>query len=369
MGVYLRGGTYWMSYVVNGEQKRESCETSNKREAEERHASRITAIKEGRFFDIKKVELVTFDEFAKRYIEEHAKINKKSWEHDEFRLKDLKEEFGSKYLHDIKTEDVVKFKAKQTQKESKLKRITKVSTINRKLTLLKTILNKAIEWDVLKGPNPASKVKQFKENNTRDRFLNKDELKNLYAQCEGELLNIVKVAVHTGLRKGKILGLTWKDIDVNRKLIYVRRSGKDSYSTKSSKNRVVPMNDIVRGVFLSILKQPDSEYTFNNDHRNTFLAAVKAAKITDFKFHDLRHTFASYLVMAGVPLNTIRELLGHSTINRVLRYSHLALDHKSGSVEKLSAILSQLNKVSEPGVLSIGKRKSRKGFYVAQNKN
>ena len=162
------------------------------------------------------------------------------------------------------------------------------------------------------------------------------------------MLNIVKVAVHTGLRKGEILGLTWKDIDVNRKLIYIRRSGKDSYSTKSNKNRVVPMNDIVRGVFLSILKQPNSEYTFNNDHRNTFLAAVKAAKIVDFKFHDLRHTFASYLVMAGVPLNTIRELLGHSTINMVLRYSHLAPDHKFGSVEKLSTILS--SRVSEPVV-------------------
>ena len=165
------------------------------------------------------------------------------------------------------------------------------------------------------------------------------------------------------------MGLTWKNIDVNRSLIYVRRSGKEAYSTKPSKNRVVPMNDIVREVFLSILKQPDSEYTFNNDHRNAFLKAVKTAKITDFKFHDLRHTFASYLVMAGVPLNTIRELLGHSTINMALRYSHLAPDHKSGSVEKLSTILSQSNKVSEPRVLSIGKRKSRKGFYVAQNKD
>jgi integrase len=337
--------------MINGEQKRESCQTSNKRAAEERFASRVTAIKEERFFEVKKIEPISFRDFANRFIEEHSKINKKSWRDDIFRLKDLMQAFGDKYLCDIKTEDIVKFKAKQTQKISKFKRMTKASTINRKLTLLKAILNKAIEWDALKGPSPAEKVSQFKENNTRDRFLNKEELENLYAACKGELLDLVKVAVHSGLRQGEIMGLMWKDIDVNRKLIYVRRSGKFAYSTKSSKNRVVPMNDIVRQVFLSILKQPDSDFIFKNTHRNGFLAALKKAKITDFRFHDLRHTFASYLVMAGVPLNTVRELLGHSTINMVLRYSHLAPDHKSESVEKLSTILSQKDKISEPRVL------------------
>ncbi|MSR77352.1 MAG: site-specific integrase [Candidatus Omnitrophica bacterium] len=365
MGVYSRGGTYWMSYMIGGEQKRESCQTSNKRDAEERYAARITAIKEGRFFDIQKVELIIFKEFADRYIEEHSKINKKSWEDDVCGLKDLKAEFGEKYLQDIKTADIVKFKAKQTQKISGHKRITKVATINRKLTLLKAILNKAIEWDALKGPSPAAKVTLFKENNTRDRFLNREELENLYAQCNGELLHILKVAVHTGLRQGEIMGLTWKDIDINRKLIYVRRSNKSSYSTKSSKNRVVPMNDIVLKVFLSILKQPDSDFIFDNTHRNGFLAALVRAKITDFKFHDLRHTFASNLVMAGVPINTIRELLGHSTINMVLRYAHLAPDHKSDSVEKLITILSQSNKISEPAVLyKVVNRRKIKSYKI-----
>lgn len=117
---------------------------------------------------------------------------------------------------------------------------------------------------------------------------------------------------------------------------------------------------------MSILKQPNSEYIFNNDHRNKFLTAIEKAKIADFKFHDLRHTFASYLVMAGVPLNTIRELLGHSTINMVLRYSHLTPDHKSDSMEKLSTILA--GKISEPAVLyKIFKKKNQKGFYVTQN--
>ena len=351
MGVYLRGSTYWMSYVVNGRQLRESCQTSNKRAAEERYAARVAAIKEERFFDIKKVEPITFREFANRYLEEHSKINKKSWEHDVYRLKDLLAEFGDKYLHEIKTEHIVKFKAKQTQKISRLNRTTKASTINRKLALLKAILNKAIEWDVLKDTNPAKKVSLFKENNTRDRFLAKEELENLYAECTGELLNIVKVAVHTGLRRGEIMGLTWRDVDVNRKLIYVRRSGKFAYGTKSSKNRVVPMNDVVREVFLSILKQPSSDFVFNNTHRNAFKATVKRAKIADFKFHDLRHTFASYLVMAGIPLNTIRELLGHSSINMVLRYSHLAAGHKSEAMEKLVTILSQKEERPKSSIL------------------
>lgn len=125
------------------------------------------------------------------------------------------------------------------------------------------------------------------------------------------------------------------------------------------------MNNIVREVFLSILKQPNSDFIFDNTHRNAFLAALKRAKITDFKFDDLRHAFASHLVMAGIPLNTIRELLGHSTINRVLRYAHLALDHKSDSVEKPSTILSQSCKISEPAVLyKVGNRRKLKSYKL-----
>lgn len=341
MGVFLRHSTYWMSYTANGIRHRESCNTSNKREAEQRLASRITAVTEGRFFDIKKTTPVLFKDFVNRYIAEHSKINKKSWEHDLFRLRDLMVSFGGRYLHEITVADIAKFKAQQMQtKALRLGRPICTATINRKLALLKAILNKAVDWEVLED-NPCRKIKLFRENNTRDRFLSREEFNRLLTECKGELLQLVTIAVHTGLRKGEIMGLKWNDIDVTRKLIYVRRSGKFAYSTKSSKNRVVPMNDVVCNTFLSILKHPDSDYIFDNTHRNAFKTALKRSKIEDFRFHDLRHTFASYLAMASVPINTIKDLLGHSTINITMRYSHVTPEHKAASVEKLGTILTQ----------------------------
>jgi len=137
------------------------------------------------------------------------------------------------------------------------------------------------------------------------------------------------------MRKSEILGLKWHDIDIKRNIIHL-------YDTKNGEKREVPMNEIVQRTIIGVLKNPESQYVFCNKDgkpygnvRKSFFTACKKSGIINFRFHDLRHTFASQLVMSGVDLNTVRELLGHKSLEMTLRYSHLSPDHKKRAVDIL----------------------------------
>ena len=201
---------------------------------------------------------------------------------------------------------------------------------------MKSVFNKTIAWDKFHGKNPVCKVKFFKENNQRLRYLEKDELRSLIAVSEGYLRVVIIVAVNTGMRLGEIFNLKWEDIDLKRDIIYL-------LETKNDEKREIPINSQVRKALLEYRKEAKGEnYVFtgrfgNNltSIRGSFSAALEKCDINNFRFHGLRHTFASHLVMNGVDLNTVRELLGHKTIKMTLRYSHLSPDHKKRAVEIL----------------------------------
>ena len=131
------------------------------------------------------------------------------------------------------------------------------------------------------------------------------------------------------------MGLKWRDVDIKRNILYL-------HETKNGEKREVPINEQVKTVLINTLRNPQSEYVFNyNDRRiadikRSYCTAVKKSGIKDFTFHDLRHTFASHLVMSGVDLNTVRELLGHKSLQMTLRYAHLSAIHKHKAVEVLS---------------------------------
>ena len=138
------------------------------------------------------------------------------------------------------------------------------------------------------------------------------------------------------MRRGEIFGLKWHDIDYRRGIITL-------LDTKNGQKREVPMSDTVKNAVIQVRKHPESAYVFCNEYgqprhdiRKSFSTALKKSGITNFRFHDLRHSFASQLVMAGIDLNTVRELLGHKDITMTLRYSHLAPRHKQHAVDILS---------------------------------
>jgi len=138
-----------------------------------------------------------------------------------------------------------------------------------------------------------------------------------------------------------ILNLKWIDIDFKRNLLYL-------IETKNGERRDVPINDTVKRTLIKVLKHPESPYVFCNESgkpytnvRTSFDTALKRAGIKDFRFHDLRHTFASHLVMLWIDLKTVQELLGHKSFSMTLRYSHLSPDHKDRAVDILDSNLSE----------------------------
>ncbi|NQU94795.1 MAG: site-specific integrase [Candidatus Omnitrophica bacterium] len=325
MSIYKKEKSYYIDYYAHGKRKREKIGPSRKL-AESVLAKRKLAMAENRFLDIKKASKTTFYELCDLYIELHAKPNKRDWRRsDLLHQRRSKEFFGNARLHTITQEQVEQYKAKRLSSVSP-------ATVNRELSSLKHMFNKAIEWGKVEI-NPAHRVKKLRENNARLRYLEKEEIKTLIDNSNATLQPVLVVAVSTGMRRGEILNLKWRDIDINKGIIYVLR-------TKNHEAREVPMCDTVKQIFIKTEKRPNSPFIFCRKNGKpygkldkSFLQALNKSGILNFRFHDLRHTFASQFMMAGGELNTLRELLGHKDIKMTLRYSHLSRDHKRRAME------------------------------------
>lgn len=329
MGIYKKGENWYIDYYVQGRRKREKIGV-NKKLAVSILAKRKVQVVEGKFLDIKKNEKIKFEDMANLFLESYAKVNKKSWKRDQLSIKNLSVSFKGKYIYEINNLDIEEYKRKRRE-EGKTG-----ATINRELACLRTIFNKSIEWGKLKTSPP--KIKLFKENNQRVRYLEKAEAKKLIEVSPEPLKSIIIIALNTGMRRGEILNLKWRDIDFKEKIITI-------WDTKNKEKRVTPINKIVYNTLLDINKNLNSEYVFvGKDGKrhisgsyisHLFEKIIKKLGIKNFRFHDLRHTFASWLIMKGIDLKTVQELLGHKTFNMTLRYAHLSPDHKKLAVEIL----------------------------------
>lgn len=331
MAVYRskKDGYYYIDYYVDGRRKREKI-SKNKKLAENVLAKRKVEIAEGKYLDVRsKRKKWRFLEFADEYYKYHCIHMKSRKKTHEVHLRVLRAYFGDKYLDQISVMGIEKFKTKRIKEVSP-------ATVNRALSCLKSLFNKAIAWEKFEGPNPVCKVKLLKENNKRLRYLEKEEIARLLSVCDESLKPVVIIALNTGMRLSEILYLKWQDVDFKRGIIYLLK-------TKSGDKREIPMNELVEAALKSIRKHPTSEYIFYHRDgsprktvRKSFTTALKKADIINFRFHDLRHTFASHLVMAGIDLNTVRELLGHADLTMTLRYAHLSPDHKKKAVDALA---------------------------------
>lgn len=250
-----------------------------------------------------------------------------------------------------------KFKAKRLRAE------VAAATVNRDLDRIKAALGMAVEWKMLDA-NPLAGVKRIRRGiESRVRYLSAKEAKALRkalaareakAKAARERFNkwraarhqeplpsiggysdhvmpMTLLALNTGLRRGELTQLTWEDVDLKGKRLTVRAG-----YAKSGKARHIPLNSEAVTVLTQWKTQQPEGRLFNVvSVTKAWAALMEDAGIEDFRFHDLRHDFASRLVMAGVDLNTVRELLGHGDITMTLRYAHLAPEHKAAAVEAL----------------------------------
>ncbi len=209
-------------------------------------------------------------------------------------------------------------------------------TINRELAFLRNVFSMAVRWGQAET-NPVKEVKLSREDNSRMRFLTDAEEERLLAECKPHIYRVVVAGIHTGFRKGELLSLKWGNVNFDQRLISV-----EAGYAKNGEPRSVPMtrrlttmleeirvDDPSAPVFLNSLGKPYREV------KRSFNSAVKRARIEDFVFHDLRHTFASRLVMAGVDLTTVKELMGHKTLSMTMRYAHLSPEHRRAAIEVL----------------------------------
>lgn len=269
-------------------------------------------------------------------------------------IEQLKETFGNLPLRRFNTMLIEQFQSDRLQKgkERELKpgykpiqtKGNKPATVNRFLATISHMFTKAVEWDMVEEEilKRIRKVKMLPENNKRLRYLSKEECQALINSCDPHLRPIVISALNTGCRKGEILSMEWeKHVDLRHGFITLDK-------TKNSDRREVPINDTLRATLQSTTRRLDVPFVFFDpatgsrykDVKRSFQSALKKAGIKDFKFHDLRHTFASQLVMAGVDITTVKELLGHKDIKMTLRYAHLAPVHKVKAVDILDKTLT-----------------------------
>ncbi len=278
-----------------------------------------TQIVEGRFFDKPKEQSRSFNELMYRYSTEHAARRANS-RRNGTSVKHLRAFFGNPRLSQITPKHIVAYKNKRYADG------VKPATINRELSTLKKAYNLARrEWEWC-DDNPVCRVSMEQEDNTRDRWLSCEDEPPLLQAALPWLRELLVFAIHTGMRMGEIISLTWASVDLARRTVTVVKS-------KNGERRTIPANQTLlallkeklayRSPVVDLVFRSRSDTPLNGSNiRRSLNGALKTARIEDLHFHDLRHTFATRMVQAGVDLYKVQRLLGHKSPVMTQRYAH-----------------------------------------------
>ena len=322
MGVFRRQNVWWIDYYASGQRKRERVGPSH-RLAENVLAKRKAEVAEGKFFPERKTANVTFAEAARTFWEQHAR-HKKSAHSMKLRLDRLVAIFGSRKLTDITPLMVQEMR-------NGIKSGASVATANRYHAVLRTVFNRAKDWKLFYGENPASVAHLEKEPPHRLRYLTEHEIRKLLIVCDSCILPVIICALTTGMRRGEILNLKWLDVDMNQRLIYLTE-------TKSGKAREIPIIDKLHAMLSEMPRTNGRVFDIPViTLRRCFEKALQKAEISGFRFHDLRHTFASHFIMRTGNLPALQCILGHSTPVMTQRYAHLSASHLRDNMARLDS--------------------------------
>lgn len=262
-GLYKRGKKYWMAYSVNGKMRFESTGVTIRREAEYILGCRRKEIKDGKIPETRQVKNYKFAELAYDYAKwaERQRIfkTKKIW------IKQLVEVFGNLEVKDLNTRMIEQWQTKRL-------RYNKPATVNRVLACLKHMVNKGVQWEMANEETlkKVRNVKLLEENNERLRFLTVEECQTLIDCCSPHLKPIVTVALHTGMRKGEILGLKWEQVDLRHGFILLDK-------TKNGERKEIPIDNTLRNMFEDIPHSIESVYVFTDKDGNPYRSVKRSS--------------------------------------------------------------------------------------------
>jgi integrase len=317
MSIYKRKETWWIQYTApNGERIQRSAGTKIKHEAQELH-DRLRA----EAWRVKKLGAKpsrTWPEAVVRWLTEQG--HKKSIETDKVHLRWLDQHLSNVYLNEINKAKI------DFIKNARLRDGVSNSTVNRLLSILRAILNRAKndwEWvDTVPGfrflPEPPARV----------RWITREESIRLINELPEHLQEMVRFSLATGLRESNVTHLQWSQVDMNRRCAWIHAE-----QAKAGKAIAVPLNDDAMAVINRQVGKHDVRvFTYkgkpvNDANTKSWRKALSRAGIENFRWHDLRHTWASWHVQNGTPLHVLKELGAWADISMVLIYAHLSSAH------------------------------------------
>ncbi|UCE66004.1 MAG: site-specific integrase [Candidatus Zixiibacteriota bacterium] len=331
--LFFKDGKWWLNYRVNGRRYRRSTRTANRKLAETMLKELEVKLFKGEDPDPKVTTTATsLPDFLRRFKEYYIGRNSGDIHGEISRLNIMQEFFARKNISSINkiSPSIVDelFTVVLIDKKPKTKK--------NYLGLLKTAMNKAVEWNLIEK-NPIANVKPPKVVKTF-HFFNKKEIEQLLDNANEPLKTAIIILVNTGLRRTELFNLRWKDVDLKNKKIRVWPY--DNFTPKGKRPRSIPISKSLQNVLVPLSKEnPESEFVFRPySHVHTIYKQFKDLLEKSGlrgSLHDLRHTFASHLAMAGVPIPVISELLGHSDITTTMIYAHLSPDSHQSAIAKL----------------------------------
>ena len=274
---------------------------------------------------------ILFDKLLERYMS-WAKDNHKAPERDVAAAKPLLSFFGGKVISNINLWLIEKYKSQRKALG------IKPETINKELGLLRRMFNLAIEWKVINS-NPIKGIRLLKVPKYKPRVLKDWEFEKLYQAASSHFKPILLCAYFTGMRRSEIAKLKWENVDFEDEYIYVKE-------TKNNESRGIPIDDTLLETLHNLKKNRDCEFVFTTHEGNPYIhitvwkrawaTALKKSGIGKCRFHDLRHTFISNLIVGEKEdFATVMELSGHKDITMLKRYSHTREEAKKTAIKKL----------------------------------
>jgi integrase len=317
MSIKLRGDTYWIDVQINGQRIRESLKTSDKKQAQQLHDQRKAELWKARV--LKERPKKTWKDATDRWLLERG--HKRSIQDDKDKIEYLSTRLGTKLLNDIDRDTI----------EAALPTDVKAATRNRYRALIRSILRAAArEWDWL---DRAPALRTEAEPRRRVAFLTREQAESLVSFLPEKYRCLVRFALLTGLRRSNVHGLRWENVNLERGMVIVHAD-----EAKAGERILVPLNSQAKAM-LEAMPEPREGLVFKVPTRispTTWSNAAKRAGVPWCRFHDLRHTWASWHAMAGTPLSVLQELGGWHSATMVQRYAHLSPEHLAAAAEKVT---------------------------------